>query len=146
MATASTPLSNKYSWMASTSAFFSANINTCQNKQWLYIYLLILSGCLHSKLRFLLEAGFSGGTPAGTPSWPPLWHIPLPALERNKLRKIFKMKSVRRFEKLYSDTEKTYLDYIQTCSSGSAHVNSDRFDQSTLGKVLDLLWHSSTEK
>ena len=29
MATASTPLSSRYSWMASTSAFFSANISTC---------------------------------------------------------------------------------------------------------------------
>lgn len=33
MATASTPLSSRYSWMASTSAFFSANISTCQNEK-----------------------------------------------------------------------------------------------------------------
>lgn len=31
MATASTPLSSRYSWIASTSAFFSAKISTCHN-------------------------------------------------------------------------------------------------------------------
>lgn len=39
-----------------------------------------------------------------------------------------------------------HLDDIQAGSAGPAHVDSDGFDQRTLGKVLDLLGHSGTEK
>lgn len=39
-----------------------------------------------------------------------------------------------------------YLDDIQAGSTRSAYVNGDGFDQSTLGKILDLLGHGGTEK
>lgn len=51
------------------------------------------------------------------------------------------------FRGQYFFSEKlTYLDDIQTSSTGPAHVDSDGFDQRALGKVLDLLWHSGTEE
>lgn len=40
----------------------------------------------------------------------------------------------------------TYLDDIQAGSTSSAHINSDGFDQRTLGKVLDLFGHSGAEE
>lgn len=83
MATASTPFSNRYSWMASTSAFFSANINTCQHKHNMSIHMSCLSlsalcQC-ENRRKYWQEVVFSEDTPAGTPSWLPLWRIPLPA-------------------------------------------------------------------
>ena len=40
--TASTPFSSRYSWIASTSCFFSANINTCKQS---HEYLVTRDGC-----------------------------------------------------------------------------------------------------
>lgn len=40
--------------------------------------------------------------------------------------------------------EKTYLNDIQASSTSPSHIDGDRFDQCTLGKVLDLLRHCST--
>lgn len=42
--------------------------------------------------------------------------------------------------------KKTYLNDIQASSTSPSHIDGDRFDQCTLGKVLDLLRHSSTVK
>mmetsp|Transcript_72425 Transcript_72425/g.114831 ORF Transcript_72425/g.114831 Transcript_72425/m.114831 type:complete len:258 (-) Transcript_72425:1046-1819(-) len=38
------------------------------------------------------------------------------------------------------------LDNIQVGSSGTANVDHDRIYQGSLGEVLDLLWHGSTEQ
>lgn len=39
-----------------------------------------------------------------------------------------------------------YLNDIQASSTSPSHIDGDRLDQCTLGKVLDLLRHSSTVK
>lgn len=83
MATASTPFSSRYSWIASTSAFFSANISTCHKKTDHFptssMFEFCISGiCQYHMQRYWQAVVSSAGTRAGTPSWLPLWHIPLP--------------------------------------------------------------------
>lgn len=94
MATASTPFSSRYSWIASTSAFFSANNSTCHMRVVHNILIFKKNLCLSFKplahisllqSKYSPEVEFSANTPAGTPSWLPLWHIPLP-VHRHKRR------------------------------------------------------------
>lgn len=147
MATASTPFSSRYSWIASTSAFFSANMSTCQHKcamsQRLLWFIWHLPAFTNIKNCSQGET-FSGDTRADTPSWPPLWRIRLPTntvfiIER--LLTTFKGNYIKVVWGMG-----TNLNDVQASSTGPSHVDGDGLDQCTLGKVLDLLRHSGTVK
>lgn len=115
--------------------------------------------------RYWQEEVFSGDTRASTPSWPPLWRIPLPVNTHTQLLNTrhlsffclffyitgfvnwIQSMSLTATEKHFSFREKrSHLNDIQAGSASPTHVDSDGFDQCTLGEILDLLGHGGAEE